>query len=48
VLTHAGARTVTESDQVAVDPDQAREIIQPAVQPPIDIEFVGVFAEDAL
>jgi hypothetical protein len=48
VLTDAGTRTVTKSEQVAVDADRAREIIQPVVQPPIDIKFVGVFAEDAL
>ena len=37
---------MTESDQVAIDPYQTREGIEPAVQPPVDIEFVGVFTED--
>jgi hypothetical protein len=46
VLTDAGMRTVTKSDQVAVDTNQAREIIQTAVQPPIDIKLIGVFTED--
>ena len=46
VLTNADIRAVTKRDQVPVDPDKTREAIEPAIQPPIDIEFVGVFTED--
>ena len=46
-LTDTGVRTVAKSYQVTVNADQARDITQLVVQPPIDIEIVGVFTEDA-
>ena len=46
-FTDAGVRTVAKSDQVTVNPDQAREVAHFVVQPLIDIEIVGVFTEDA-
>lgn len=47
MLTDAGVWAVTETHQDAVDTYQAREIIQPVVQPPVDVEFVGILPEDA-
>ena len=46
VLTNAGVWTVTKSDQVAVDANQAGEIVQFVVQPPIDVKLMSVFTEE--
>ena len=45
VLANAATRTVTKCEDVAVEANRVREIIR-SVQPPIDIEFVGIFTKD--
>ena len=38
---------MAKTHQDTVNTDQARESIQPVVQPSVDVEFVGIFTEDA-